>query len=75
MIPVRNEFICIYKCARCEFKLYLFTEVYYVTFHSSLIHLSVCEDIAGSGVAQICVLTWSKLQQISRAQGVGSSEH
>ncbi len=46
MIPVRNECICsiqrALKCARREFKLYLFTEVYDV-------HLSVCEDVAGSG--------------------------
>ncbi len=43
MIPVRNECMCsiqrALKCARCKFKLYLFTEVYDV-------HSSVCEDAA-----------------------------
>ncbi len=34
------------KCARREFKLYLFTEVYDV-------HSSVCEDAAGSSAVQI----------------------
>ncbi len=41
MIPVRSERICsiqrALKCARCEFKLYLFTEVYYVTLRASLV--------------------------------------
>ncbi len=37
----RREHICsiqrALKCARREFKLYLFTEVYYVTLHASLV--------------------------------------
>ncbi len=41
MIPVRSERICsiqrALKCARCEFKLYLFTEVYYFTLRASLV--------------------------------------
>ncbi len=44
MIPVQS--VCsiqrALKCARREFKLYLFTEVYYVTLHTSLVSF-VCE--------------------------------
>ncbi len=51
MIPVGSERICsiqrALKCARCEFKLYVFTEVYYVTLHASLVSfVCVCEDAA-----------------------------
>ncbi len=43
MIPVQSEHKCsiqsAIKCGRCEFKLYLFTEVYYVTLNTSLVSL------------------------------------
>ncbi len=51
IIPVRSEHICsiqiALKCARREFKLYLFTEVYYVTLHASQVSfVCVCVDVA-----------------------------
>ncbi len=54
------------KCAKREFKLYLFTEVQYV-----MSHLSVCEDVAGSGAAQIHEWMFRNVP----AQGIRSNEH
>ncbi len=48
------------KCARREFKLYIFTDVY--------------DDLCSANPL-MNVLKWSKLQRISPAQGVGSNGH
>ncbi len=81
-IPVWSERVCSIqrasKCGRREFKLYLFTEVYYVTLHASLVSFVCvwrCCRLWRSANLWMNVPEWSKLQQISPAQGVGSNGH
>ncbi len=66
------------KCARREFKLYLFTEVYYVTLHASLVSF-VCRwrrcRLWRRANPWMNVPKWSKLQRISPSHGVGSNGH
>ncbi len=81
MIPVQSKRICsiqrALKCVRHEFRLYLFTEVYYVTLHTYLSFVCVWRRCRQGRSAHpwINVPKWSKLQRISPAQGEGNNGH